>query len=197
MWTSYRPQEYTNFLRIHTSSGHNITATHGHFIFSQKLPNGMDTLDTTTTPVATLADWNYVTVSDLNIGDYLLVSNIRVGGGVVPSRITSIETTTGKGVYNPRTRNGAIIVNGVVASEQTAFVLKWAAGNAFHSGLLKTLKIGILIVPRCFDAPVAGFIARVAGHSTSDAMVNRDVFRSSCSASALGVGIQKNSISRV
>jgi hypothetical protein len=188
MWTSYRPHEYTNFLTIHTSSGYNITATHGHFIFS-KTGGTKQTLNTATA-VTTLADWNYVTASDLTIGDYLLVSNSRTGSGVVPSRITSIDIASKRGVFNPHTRNGAIIVDGVVASEQTAFLPKWIAGNTFHRGLLKTLKIGFSIVPRCFDAPIAGIIAKVAGHSSADASINRDVFE----IGAVTGGMVQNSI---
>ena len=159
-------------------------------MFTQKLP-GVSTYNHPRhlfkgIPITTMADWKYLVASDLEIGDYLLVSNSRVGTGVVPSRITSIEIASGQGVFNPHTRNGAILVNGVVASELTAFIPKWAAGNTFHNGLIKTLNIVFSVVPRSLDAPIAGVIAKLAGHSTSDAVVNRDVFQSSA---VLGGGV--------
>jgi hypothetical protein len=157
-------------------------------MFSKKL-SVTHRLDTANS-VTTLDDWEYVTASDLNIGDYLLVSNSRNGSGVVPSRITSITITSKRGVFNPHTRNGAIIVDGVVASEQTAFVPKWAAGNAFHRGLLKALKIGFSVIPRCFDAPISGIVTKLAGHSSSDAIINRDIFE----IGAVTGGMVQNSI---
>ena len=82
----------TNFIKLTTKSGLTLTLSPCHYLYV----NGI-----------------LITASNVNINDKLYTINNMY------DPVTSIETVIEKGLYNPHTLNGDIMVNGVVTSTYT------------------------------------------------------------------------------
>jgi hypothetical protein len=168
MFSTYRPNDRFNFFQITTSAGFNITLTSTHFIFAKKARSATGSV------ASSLRLWDYLTPADLDVGDFVLVQDPS-RRRTVPARIQSIKyDVPGVGIYNPHVRTGALLVDGIVASDLTAFVPKWMAGRAFHRAMAFGLQKAFSIVPQQLDNPLARSFAKLAGHSHGDAMLSRD-----------------------
>lgn len=96
MWTHKQPtSQLWAFLRIATSTGHNITLTHAHHIRA----NGV-----------------LVPASKVLVGD-----TVEVGDGRVAA-VVDVGHVQERGFYNPQTLHGDIVVDGIVASTYTKAV---------------------------------------------------------------------------
>jgi desert hedgehog len=84
------------FVRLTTDSGASITATPGHYIF--------------------VAGRGMVAASTVCVGD-----GLRLGAGGVAA-VVRAEGVVGRGLYNPQTVHGEIVVGGIVASTYTRSV---------------------------------------------------------------------------
>lgn len=84
-----------DFVVIRTASGAALTLTNGHYIYAN------DAL---------------VAAGTVLVGDELMLGNGQ------RSSVTSVSHAAGRGLYNPQTLNGDIVVNGVVASTYTTSV---------------------------------------------------------------------------
>lgn len=85
----------SHFIILSTESGHTLRATSGHFVYVNGLPTMM---------------------SRASIGDTLTLHNGKT------SKIIKIDTKLLRGLYNPQTVDGNIVVNGVLATTFTAAV---------------------------------------------------------------------------
>lgn len=83
------------FIKIHTSSGHIISATSGHFIYANEF---------------------LTAAGSVRPGD-----TVTLGCGGF-SYVTRVETVKRAGLYNPQTVHGDIVVDGVLASTYTTAV---------------------------------------------------------------------------
>ncbi|KAK6186132.1 hypothetical protein SNE40_008229 [Patella caerulea] len=61
-----------------------------------------------------------VMANKIKIGDFLVVCDVNVDadseGTITNEPVVSIETIQGKGIYNPFTKEGTLLVNGILAS---------------------------------------------------------------------------------
>ena len=64
-----------------------------------------------------------VTMAALKEGDFLWEAAMSQGL-VLPSKIVSLKTEIGQGLYNPHTLSGSMIVNNITATTFTSFLPK-------------------------------------------------------------------------
>ena len=76
---------------------------------------------------------------------------------------------------------GALVVDGVVASELTSFVPAALAGPAFQRGLTRVLRAAVAVLP---PRAVEAAVRRVAAwaHGTADAALSAEVLLGAASA---------------
>lgn len=91
----------TTMLQINTFSNHSITATFDHYF---PLVSGKE-----------------AQAQHLSLGDELWVSH---HGTLVPSQIVEIRQVTARGLFNPYTTIGDLVVNGVLASSHSSWFLQ-------------------------------------------------------------------------
>lgn len=168
MFSSRRPHELASFVRIVTGSA-NVTATPSHYIMARRsgtapysVPEG-------------LAGWELLPAGELRLGDAVLVASAGQAAPV-PAVITSIEAAHDVGLYNPHTRAGAIVVDGVIASELTGFVPRWAAHPRVLRATAAALHAAFAVLPRRADALIATTLSGLAHGGPGDAIVDRDAF---------------------
>lgn len=101
MWTHYDASTVSVFIRARTADSRTLVVSPGHFVYA----NGV------------LMD-----AKDLNVGDRL-----RGADGFDDAEIVSVDTVIAKGLYNPQTTHGDIVVDGFVTSTYTTFVPPQAA----------------------------------------------------------------------
>ena len=92
---------------------------------------------------------------------------------VAPARVLSSTAVIERGVFNPHTRAGAIIVDGVVASELTAFIPKWAASTEFHRHIAKFCGVVFQYLPEYVDGHLARLFAKLGKHGVNDVSISR------------------------
>lgn len=85
----------SRFVSVRTESGDSLSVTSGHYIY---------------------ANDRLVPARDVVVGDFLSMAD---GSS---SKVTAIEESMEKGLYNPQTENGDIVVNGIRASTFTTAV---------------------------------------------------------------------------
>lgn len=111
-FSSFSPATDAIMVRISTDAGLNITATPGHYMFGWSPSDAGIPTDPTT--------WSFVLARDVSIGDTVPVLK---GGKLAAARVTNVRCVYEEtGVYAPHTFAGAIVVDGVVASELSSFV---------------------------------------------------------------------------
>jgi Hint module len=92
MFTHRLSEVYAKFIEIKTLSGATISLSEGHYIH---------------------VDGSVVPAAQVKIG-----SEVRLGSGHT-DKVRSVRTVGGKGLYNPQTLQGDIVVNGILASTYT------------------------------------------------------------------------------
>lgn len=88
------PWAVRQFVRLETARGHTLTATRGHYIW---------------------VDDRLVAAGSIRIGDHVLSNGS-------PDMIVGIRSHLSKGLYNPHTLSGNIVVDGILASTYTTAV---------------------------------------------------------------------------
>lgn len=196
MFSSRRPTERAAFMRIHTDAGLSITATQGHYLFAWKGSAAAAAEAALATPAA----WPYVLPTQIEVGDLVPVAVANAssssGGtgqeqqpalvaaaatatatpGLRLARVTKVEQHTQEGVYMPHTLTGAIVVDGVVASELTSLVPPSLAGPAFQRGLAAALRLAFTALPaHLVEAAVKGVSGWMHG-GVVDAAVSYQAF---------------------
>lgn len=95
MFTHRLSNTQAKFVTIKTSSGASLSLTQGHYIY---------------------ANGNLVAAAQVVVGDSLLLGN------GAEEQVTVITYSSSRGLYNPQTENGNIVVNGIVTSVYTTAV---------------------------------------------------------------------------
>lgn len=103
MFTHSLPDTVHSFVRLTTVSGKTIRATEGHYIY---------------------ADGKLTRMGDVVVGNLLEAAD---SSGSVNEKVVTIMRETGRGLYNPQTAHGDIIVDGIRASTYTHTVPTKAA----------------------------------------------------------------------
>lgn len=93
------PGEQRQFYTIRLDSGHSLTLTPEHLLYSA--PDGM-------------SDFNTVFARSIQEGDLLLVHSSKAE--LVPQRVVQVEVDIHTGVYAPLTTAGNLVVDNVLAS---------------------------------------------------------------------------------
>ena len=96
-------------------------------------------------------------------------------GRMTVSRIRSIEEVYEDGVFMPHTLTGAIVVNGVVASELTEFVPRWAVGHGFQRLFNAFVSSALTVVPSGWEDIMLSTVGTMV-HGQADIQLNRDAF---------------------
>lgn len=81
--------------------------------------------------------WSYVPARMLKPGDTIPVS---FGSTIKPAEIREMSTEIALGVFLPHTQSGAIVVNGIVATELTTVVPRFMASSRFHQAIVHVVK---------------------------------------------------------
>ena len=170
MFTSHRPQEIATFVHLTTSASANITLTPDHYIFSMD-SKSFEASKQSSAASVNLKQWAYTTAAEIAVGDYVLVDTSTEK--VAPARVLSSTAVIERGVFNPHTRAGAIIVDGVVASELTAFIPKWAASTEFHRHIAKFCGVVFQYLPEYVDGHLARLFAKLGKHGVNDVSISR------------------------
>jgi hypothetical protein len=111
------------FVRLGLEGGAALTLTPDHFV--PVLPAG----------AAAGAAPRMTYAKDVRPGDSLLV--LPPGGGALaPARVASAAAVAGKGLFNPYTLGGTLVVDGVLASAHSSWLLDAAAARLGLSHLL-------------------------------------------------------------
>jgi Hint module len=92
MFTHRLESESSQFTVLETDSGRSLSLSRGHYVYANNV---------------------LVPAKEIFIGDYL-----RLGSGAV-TRVVNVAVTRGKGLFNPQTELGDIVVNGIVSSTFT------------------------------------------------------------------------------
>lgn len=81
--------------------------------------------------------WSYVPAGMLKPGDTIPV---LFRSSIKPATIREISTERSIGVFLPHTLSGAIIVDGIVATELTTVVPRFMASSRFHQVIVHIVK---------------------------------------------------------
>lgn len=103
----------TLYINLHTSSGHTLSATPGHYIWAS--PSAADDHS------LSFAQASLRTAAEVTFGEYVWVAAAK-GQYLEAVQILSITKSWQQGIYNPHTPSGSILVNGVGASTMTDFL---------------------------------------------------------------------------
>ncbi|KAL4459184.1 hypothetical protein ABPG75_014049 [Micractinium tetrahymenae] len=175
MWSSRRPDETTGFVRVRTDAGHNITVTPGHYLFAWR---GAAAQRAAQAALGNPAGWPLVLPSQLAVGDVVPVAGAGVpggrGGAALPvlARVTGVERVQETGVYMPHTLTGAIVVDGVVASELTSLVPPQLAGPWVSRGLAAALRLAFAALPAGSVEGAVRAVSAWAHGGSGDAVVS-------------------------
>ena len=125
------PEESRQFYVIQTDTGHSLTLTPSHLIYtkyhnneevetgsSKKVNSGIRTnminIDSIDIEEKDFESFEVVYASIVQEGDFVLVFDIKEG--LKPSRVLKIETVVESGVYAPLTSQGNLVVDDVLVS---------------------------------------------------------------------------------
>ncbi len=103
MFSHRNAQKISEYLTLHTASNRSLTITPGHYLFVNK-------------------DKALKRAADAKPGDYIWTtseSHPDTSPFLMPTEIVSIQPSMQKGLYNPHTFSGTIIVNNVAATTFT------------------------------------------------------------------------------
>ncbi len=92
MFTHREESKTYEFVELETEGGSRLRLTAGHFVYADGVLKRTD---------------------EVRVGEYLMDRDNK------PSRVVSIASVVDRGLYNPQTLHGDIVVNGVVASTYT------------------------------------------------------------------------------
>ncbi|KAL4427164.1 hypothetical protein ABPG77_001168 [Micractinium sp. CCAP 211/92] len=187
MWSSRRPAEAADFLLVRTDAGANLTVTSGHYLFAWR---GDAAQRAAQAALGNPAGWPLVLPSQLAVGDVVPMAGGAVpgghGGAALPTlaRVTSVERVQETGVYMPHTLTGAIVVDGVVASELTSLVPPQLAGPWVSRGLAASLRLAFAALPaRSVEGAVRSLSAWAHG-GPGDAAVSAPALRAPAASAA-------------
>ena len=103
------PEERRQFYTIKTDTGHVLTLTPTHLLYSTSADDiGDDQADNE------FVDFGVIYARDVSEGDFVLV--LSSGGSLRPSRVVTVEMTVRRGVFAPLTSAGNLVVDNVLAS---------------------------------------------------------------------------------
>lgn len=121
MWTHGRtarnrlsPEQSHIFIRVTVSTGSTLTASVGHIVYVCFSVNGKN------------VERRAVIMAEVNISHSLCGIHEHE---IVPLRVSKIDRVLGRGLYNPHTLNGDIVVDGFLCSCYTSAL----SGQAAHS----------------------------------------------------------------
>ena len=132
MFSHWHPDAVTTFNRIGTAADTILYASPGHYLFAAQQLDGAAKL---------------VKACELSLGQYVWTLDNTSQTGVVHSRIISLGSELGRGLYNPHTVSGSIVVDGVAV---TTFTDTLPASMAAHTAV--TLPARILYHVLCTSA---------------------------------------------
>ena len=141
-------EEKRQFYVIQTDSGHSLTLTPSHLIYTKYQSEHEDDLNSYESGLRTnsinsdsihddIESFQAVYASNVREGDFVLVFDSK--HGLKPSRILKIETVVQAGVYAPLTTQGNLVVDDVLVScyalidSQTIAHLSFAPLRWWHS----------------------------------------------------------------
>lgn len=127
------------FVQVITIDGSNLTTTGGHYVYKSERGDLKERL-------------TLVTMNEIRIGDYLLKHNGN------RSMVDDIQTVWKRGLINPHTLNGDIVVDGFIASCYTRHV-----GFVTSQSLLAPLRAAFRITGTCvsvFNNGVPSWMSR-------------------------------------
>ena len=119
------PEEKRQFYVIQTDSGHSLTLTPSHLIYTKYQSEDKDNLnfkqsDLRTNLIDSDSDHEDIQsfqagyASNVREGDFVLVFDSK--HGLKPSRVLKVETNVQSGVYAPLTSQGNLVVDDVLVS---------------------------------------------------------------------------------
>ncbi|KAI7845937.1 hypothetical protein COHA_000483 [Chlorella ohadii] len=176
MWSSRRPSQAAQFVTVRTDAGLNITITPGHYLFAWR---GAGAAAAAEAALPRPAAWPYVLPAQLVPGDVVPVAAADWSGDrrLVLARVTAVEREEGEGVYMPHTLTGAIIVDGVAASELTSLVPQVLAGSHVHRGLVAGLRLAFkAFPPHAVEAAVRSLSSLLHGGVADAAVSHQALF---------------------
>lgn len=171
LFSSYRPGEISSFVRVSTDAGLNVTVTPGHYLFVHR-GSALEAANR-----KRLTDWKHLLPSQVRIGDYVPIIKNSGDKKMTVSRVKSIEQVHEVGVFMPHTLMGAIVVDGVVASELTEFVPRWAVGHRFQRVFNAFVATVLAVIPRGWEENILNTVSTIV-HGQTDIQLNRDAFLS-------------------
>lgn len=187
MWSSRRPDEDAAFVRMRTDSGLNITVTPGHYLFAWR---GEGAQQAAQAALGNPAAWPLVLPTQLAVGDVLPVAGAVAPGGrggaarTALARVVATERVQETGVYMPHTLTGAIVVDGVVASELTSLVPAQLAGARASRGLAAALRLAFAALPARSVEGAVRLASAWAHGGTGDAAVSVAALRAPAASAA-------------
>ena len=109
MFSHRDPKALTSFVHIRTTTNTELRASPGHYIWSAPHVH---------------ASGRLVKAVKLQIGDYVWTGAGQTSGayartGLAPSRIVAIRSELGRGLYNPHTASGSIMVDDIATATFT------------------------------------------------------------------------------
>lgn len=104
LWTHQDPHATAAFVQIEVAPGFVLHLTAGHYLWAQEQDGGQPA--------------QLRRAADVRVGDSVWVVDAQERG-VNASTVTAVGVQLLGGLYNPHTRSGSIIINGVAASTFT------------------------------------------------------------------------------
>ena len=174
-----KPHANATFVRVVTDSGASLMATRGHYLLS--LPASYGGLSSGSPPPSPLglSAWRYVLPAQVAPGDWVPVhvaaapgadgspSPSSSHGGVVrPERVARLELVDDVGVYMPHTVHGGLVVDGLLATEMSDVVPRWAAGPRVHAAGVALMRLLARALPDALNNQLPTLVARLGhGHT--------------------------------
>lgn len=115
MFSHQDEQSINTFRKLVAENGQTLTLTPGHYLWASKA-------------IAT-NDFQLVRAADVKVGEWVWALNGTNHASVVATRITSVSTRSARGLYNPHTASGSIIVDSMAAATFTDSI---SASLAMH-----------------------------------------------------------------
>jgi len=159
------PSSLTVFFRVATASGHALSLTGDHL------------LPTALSPDTLWRDRTFKRARTVGPGDYIWV--VQPGGAVALSAVQRVHSHMAVGLFNPYTESGATIVDDVVTSDHSAWLLDplisdkyaWLAPILYapllQTGLAAVYKVSpglVKAISECF------YVTAAAGTSVADSL---------------------------
>lgn len=145
MLTAPMPHRRAIFVRICTEAGLIISVTPNHYLFAL---SGAEA-EVPAAARESLNAWRYVLPTEIGVGDVLpVVPSGAAGARFVSSRVTKVEMVEDVGIFMPHhTAAGAVVVDGVVATQLTTSAPKWMARHSIARPALLALHKALALLP--------------------------------------------------